>query len=233
MAVLNVKEVSYSYQNKYQTVYAVNNVSVSFEQGKFYAIMGASGSGKTTLLSLLAGLDLPSSGEIVFDGMSIAKLDQDDYRKEHISVIYQNFNLFAHLTVLENAAYQLYIQGAPRIKAEESAKKQLIAVGLNESHFKRFPNMLSGGEQQRVAIARALCAGSEIILADEPTGNLDKENGNNIVNILQKLAHEENRCVIVVTHDLFVAQSADVLLNMQDGKILADSDEPLLTNKTF
>lgn len=219
MSILTAKEVVYEYRNSYQTVRAVNGVSYSFEQGKVYAIVGSSGSGKTTLLSLLAGLDVPGSGSIELDGQSTAQMNRDTYRLNHVSVIYQNFNLFQHLTVLENAAYPLYVRKMPKKKADELAMTKLVQVGLKEDQFRRLPNMLSGGEQQRVAVARALACGSEIILADEPTGNLDSENSQNIVEILQALAHEENRCVIIVTHDPMVAEAADVTLHMQDGKI--------------
>lgn len=219
MSILTAKEVVYEYRNSYQTVRAVNGVSYSFEQGKVYAIVGSSGSGKTTLLSLLAGLDVPGSGSIELDGQSTAQMNRDTYRLNHVSVIYQNFNLFQHLTVLENAAYPLYVRKMPKKKADQLAMEKLVQVGLKEDQFRRLPNMLSGGEQQRVAVARALACGSEIILADEPTGNLDSENSQNIVEILQALAHEENRCVIIVTHDPMVAEAADVTLHMQDGKI--------------
>lgn len=224
MAVLSVQNASYSYRNKYQTVYAVREVSADFDQGHFYAIMGTSGSGKTTLLSLLAGLDVPEQGDILFDGKATAALDRDEYRMKRAAVIFQNFNLFAHLTVLENAAYPLYANRLARKEADALAAEKLLAVGLQEAQFKRFPNMLSGGEQQRVAIARSLAAGSEIILADEPTGNLDEENSRNIVEILRTLAHKENRCVIVVTHDPMVAAQADVLLKMRDGKLSSQKE---------
>lgn len=219
MKYLQANAVGYTYQNKYQTVYALNGVSADFVPGNVYAIIGASGSGKTTFLSLLAGLDVPSSGSITWDGESTASLDRDAYRLEHVSVIYQNFNLFSHLTVLENAAYPLYVRKVARKEADALAREKLFAVGLKDEQFRRFPNMLSGGEQQRVAIARALAAGSEIILADEPTGNLDSENSRNIVEILQKLAHEEGHCVIIVTHDPAVAEAADMILPMRDGKL--------------
>lgn len=221
MNCLQANEVVYAYQNKYQAVYALNGVSAEFVPGRVYAIIGSSGSGKTTFLSLLAGLDVPSSGSIIWNGESTAKLDRDTYRLEHVSVIYQNFNLFSHLTVLENAAYPLYVRKIARKEADALAREKLLAVGLKEEQLGRFPNMLSGGEQQRVAIARALTAGSEIILADEPTGNLDSENSRNIVGILQKLAHEDGRCVILVTHDPAVAESADEVLPMRDGKLEA------------
>ena len=220
MTTLTATNVSYEYRNAFQTVKAVNGVSCDFMQGKVYAIVGASGSGKTTFLSLLAGLDIPTSGSITLGDKTTADMDRDTYRLEHVSVIYQNFNLFYHLTVLENAAYPLYVRKTPRKEADALAKEKLLQVGLKEDQFKRLPNMLSGGEQQRVAIARALASGSEIILADEPTGNLDSGNSRNIVEILQKLAHEENRCVIIVTHDPEVAAAADVVLRMQDGVLV-------------
>lgn len=221
METLEARNVSYEYRNSYQTVKAVNDVSVEFCPGKVYAIVGSSGSGKTTFLSLLAGLDVPSNGTIEFDGCSTAKINRDDYRLNHVSVIYQNFNLFQHLTVLENAAYPLYIKKLSIKEADFTAKERLLQVGLKEEQFKRMPNMLSGGEQQRVAIARALAAGSEIILADEPTGNLDSKNSKNIVEILQSLAHDENKLVIIVTHDPAVAEAADMVMNMRDGEFIS------------
>ena len=219
MNSLVAKQVTYEYRNAVQTVRAVNGVSCDFQQGLVYALVGASGSGKTTFLSLLAGLDVPTSGTIELDGESTANMNRDAYRLNHVSVIYQNFNLFQHLTVLENAAYPLYVRKMPKKKADELAAEKLVQVGLKEDQFKRLPNMLSGGEQQRVAIARALASGSEIILADEPTGNLDSTNSQNIVEILRQLAHENDRCVIIVTHDPTVAEAADVVLKMKDGKL--------------
>lgn len=222
MRILTATDVMYEYRNAYQTVKAVQGVSCAFELGKIYALVGASGSGKTTFLSLLAGLDVPAGGSICFDGKSTGEMNRDNYRLQHVSVIYQNFNLFQHLTVLENAAYPLYVRKMRREEADELAAEKLRQVGLKEDQLRRLPNMLSGGEQQRVAIARALAAGSEIILADEPTGNLDTENSENVVNILQQLAHEEDRCVIIVTHDPAVAEAADVVLRMRDGKLLTE-----------
>ena len=220
MSILTATDVIYEYRNAYQTVRAVNGVSCEFEQGLVYAIVGSSGSGKTTFLSLLAGLDVPTSGTIALDGQSTAELDRDEYRLNHVSVIYQNFNLFQHLTVLENAAYPLYVRKVGGKEADAVAREKLLQVGLKEDQFKRLPNMLSGGEQQRVAIARALASGSEIILADEPTGNLDSTNSRNIVEILRDLAHDHDRCVIIVTHDPAVAEAADVVLKMKDGKLI-------------
>ena len=218
MKSLELREVSYSYRNRYQTVHAVREVSAVFEPGQFTALIGKSGSGKTTLLSLLAGLDTPTSGEVLFDDIPTDKMDLDNYRSNHAAVIYQSYNLFPYLTVLENVMYPLEIKNTPRHDALNTAAKVLENVGLGELFHKRFPSMLSGGEQQRVAIARALTGSPEIILADEPTGNLDTENGGIILSLLQSLTHEKHLCVIVVTHDFSIANQADVVLQMVDGR---------------
>ena len=225
MKALNVQNLSYEYRSSYQTVKAVNQVSFTFEPGRVYAIVGPSGSGKTTMLSLLAGLDLPTDGSILLDETPTSKMDRDAYRLQHISVIYQNFNLFQHLTVLENAAYPLYVRGIPRKQANQKATEKLLAVGLTEEQMKRRPATLSGGQQQRVAVARALASGSEIVLADEPTGNLDTANSQNIVEMLCSLAHKEHCCVIVVTHDPAVAEQADIVLEMRDGSIFETREQ--------
>ena len=219
MEILSLQDVVYTYRNKYQTVYAVNKVTYSFEPGKIYAIVGKSGSGKTTLLSLLAGLDLPTQGKVLYEDMPTHTMDCDLYRRDKVTVIYQSFNLFPLLTILENVMYPLRLNKVLKKEAEEVAMKKLKAVGLDEQYFKRLPHMLSGGEQQRVAIARALASKANVILADEPTGNLDSENSKNIIQTLKHLAHEDNYCVIVVTHDLTISDEADVIVRMADGKI--------------
>ena len=217
--ILELKDACYSYRTRAQTVNAVSHVSQAFEAGLFYAVMGRSGSGKTTLLSLLAGLELPDAGEVLYRDKSTAALDCDAYRRDHAAVIYQSYNLFPQLTAEENAAYPLRLRGEGASSAIEAARGRLLAVGLTAEHFGRFPAQLSGGEQQRVAIARARAAGSEIVLADEPTGNLDEANAAAIVDMLSRLAHEDACCVIVVTHDPAVAAKADVVLKMSDGRL--------------
>lgn len=213
-----LKEVFYRYQGKYQTVQAVNGISYDFEPGKLYAIVGKSGSGKTTLLSLMAGLDLPTSGDILINGVSTKDWNRSKMRREAVSVIYQNYNLFPLLTVEENIQYPLTLKKMPSKEALALAHEMRERVELPAAYDKRLPNHLSGGEQQRVAIARTLAQGSKILLADEPTGNLDSTNTRNIVEILRKLAHEEDSTVIVVTHDNSVAEQADAVLRMLDGK---------------
>ena len=217
MAILTTENASFTYQNKSQTVRAVREVSCGFELGRAYAIVGKSGSGKTTLLSLLAGLELPTEGAVYFEGKATADMDCDIYRRDHAAVIYQSYNLFPLLTAQENVMYPLKLRGMDGKAALELTRKELTAVGIQPDQFKRFPSQLSGGEQQRVAIARALAAGKRIVLADEPTGNLDITNGEQVVEILLRLAREEGRGVIVVTHDLEIASQMDEIYMMRDG----------------
>lgn len=216
---ISLKNVSYSYRGKYQTVRAVDGVSYDFEPGKLYAIIGKSGSGKTTLMSLMAGLDLPTEGEIFVDGKSTREWDRNALRRDGVSVIYQNYNLFPLLTVTENIQYPLHLKKMKKPEARALAKEVRERVELPESYDNRLPAHLSGGEQQRVAIARTLAQGCKIILADEPTGNLDTANTANIVAILKDLAHTDGCTVIIVTHDPAVAEEADTVLQMKDGSI--------------
>ena len=220
MAILQLDKVSYEYRNKHQTVKAVNEFSYEFNQGLFYAITGKSGAGKTTLLSLMVGLDVPTEGVIKYEGTDLEEMNMDKYRRDCVSLIYQDFNLFPILNILENVMYPLKLKGQKTSECKMLAMGKLKMVGLDESYYKRYPSMLSGGEQQRVAIARALVTGSSILLADEPTGNLDTENGNNIVSILKDLAHNNKFCVIVVTHDLDIASVADKTLSLRDGRLI-------------
>ena len=214
---ISLKNVSYSYKGKFQTVKAVDGVSYEFEPGKCYAIIGKSGSGKTTLLSLMAGLDLPTEGEIMVDGKSTKDWDRNQMRRDAVSVIYQNYNLFPLLTVQENIQYPLDLKKMPRRESVVLARDVWERVALPASYDNRLPSHLSGGEQQRVAIARTLAQGCKIILADEPTGNLDSTNTRNIVEILRSLAHDDGCTVIIVTHDPAVAEQADTVLQMKDG----------------
>ncbi len=217
--MIKIENVSYTYQSKYQTVQAVKNATYSFEPGVMYAITGRSGSGKSTLLSLLAGLDLPTSGTICVDGEDIRSINRDVYRMKKASMIYQAFHLFPLLTVMENVTFPMEIQKLPGNQAKERAASLLEKVGLKEDTWRKFPHMLSGGEQQRAAVARAVAAGGRIILADEPTGNLDSENEEVIIELLKGLAHEDGYVVIVVTHNDTVAEAADAVLKMSDGEV--------------
>ena len=226
MERIKVESVSYSYQNKYQTVEAVKEVTCTFETGKMYVITGESGSGKSTFLSLLAGLDIPKNGTITVDGEDLSRIDRDAYRREKVAVIYQAFHLFPLLTALENVMYPLEIQGMARKEARERAKEYLKEVGIDEKKFGKYPRMMSGGEQQRTAVARAMASGGRILLADEPTGNLDTENEEKIVELLISLAHDRDFTVIMVTHNRQIAERADVRLVMKDGRmqVLSERD---------
>lgn len=218
MSVLKIKDLAYTYKSKYQTVKALKGITYEFEPGKFYALIGRSGSGKTTLLSLLAALDLPTEGTVTYEDKTTVEIDRDLYHRDTVAVIYQSYNLLPLLSVMENVTFPLELKKVPH--AKKIAEEKLRAVGLDESYFKRLPAMLSGGEQQRVAIARALASDAKIILADEPTGNLDTENSEIVIDLLQQLAHEEGYCVIVVTHDLAIADKADEVLRLKDGYIV-------------
>ncbi len=217
MCILQLKNVTYDYENKYQKNEVLKGISVVFEQGKIHALIGRSGSGKSTVLNLMAGLDLPKEGEVLYEGASTRGMNLNSYRREKAAVIYQSFQLFPLLTAVENVMYPMELRGMKGKEAMEKAKEYIRQVGLPDEVFHRFPNMLSGGEQQRVAIARALAMNTKLILADEPTGNLDTANSENIIDILVRLAHEENYCVIIVTHDMGLLPKMDVVYRMQDG----------------
>ena len=220
MGTLEIKNISYTYKGGTKPV--INDVSCDFEKGKLYAVIGPSGSGKSTLLSLMAGLDKPSAGTIDLEGKNIFETDLDAYRRQSIAMIFQNFQLLPLLTVLENVCYVMEINGVKFKDAKGKASELLLSVGIEEEKHKRYPSNLSGGEQQRVAIARALASGAGIILADEPTGNLDVTNTENIMGILEGLAHEKQYCVIVVTHDLEIADRADKVYQMRDGVLIEE-----------
>ena len=224
MAILKTNDVNYKYQSKYQTVHAVRGISYEFEEGKFYAIVGKSGCGKTTFLSMLAGLDVPTEGTVEYDGQTTGELSRDEYRLRKISLICQSYNLFPLLSVEENVSYPQLLRKVDAAQAKEVSQEKLQMVGLGEEYYKRLPAMLSGGEQQRVAIARALASDARVILADEPTGNLDSENTLVVVELLRKLAHEQGYCVIVVTHDLAIAEMADEVLRLKDGALMEDGE---------
>ncbi|XCP86740.1 ABC transporter ATP-binding protein [Roseburia hominis] len=232
MGVLEAEHVCYSYKTKYQKIEAVRDISFVFEEGRMYAVTGESGSGKSTFLSLLAGLDLPTQGRIYVDGKDMAQLDRDRYRREQVSVVYQAFHLFPLLTALENVMFPMELRGTKKEEARKTAQMLIGKVGLGEKSFRQFPQMMSGGEQQRVAIARAMASGGRVILADEPTGNLDTENEKNIVEILKELAHGGGYTVIVITHNPEVARDADVVLTLRDGKLVSAMDRAALKNRT-
>jgi putative ABC transport system ATP-binding protein len=219
MEVLRLENVSYSYKGQAKKVAAVKDATASFEAGKFYAITGRSGSGKTTLMSLIAGLDYPDSGEIVFKGDSLREIDRDGYRSKDVGMIFQSYNLLPQLTALENVMMALELSDESPGSAKSRAEEMLAKVGFDQSMIHRRVLKLSGGEQQRVAIARALSCKPALILADEPTGNLDSDTGDMVLRMLKDLAKNEDCCLIVITHEKAVADQADVKYSIHNGQL--------------
>lgn len=211
MSRLEIQNITYAYNKKKKVL---NNLSYQFEDGKIYAIAGKSGAGKTTLLSLLSKLTSPNTGDILVDGKSLADIDQYEYRSKKVGVIFQSYNLLPQLNAIENVVLSMDIAGMKGINKNEYAKELLYKVGLEDSDMNRKILKLSGGQQQRVAIARALSYEPVILLADEPTGNLDPETQDEIMKIFKRLAYEENKCIIIVTHSKEVASQADEIYRL-------------------
>ncbi|MBJ8030188.1 ABC transporter ATP-binding protein [Bacillus cereus group sp. N21] len=207
--ILQFKNLNYYYESNRKRVTILDNVNFSFQTGHFYTILGPSGSGKTTALSLGCGLDIPKNGYVLYKGKDIRKIGLDRYRNQYVSVIFQSYNLITYMTALQNVLTAMEITGVQVKNKKERALELLEKVGLTEVEAKRNVLQLSGGQQQRVAIARALSCNVDILIADEPTGNLDEETAKEIIDLFQKLAHQENKCVIVVTHSQEVAKQSD------------------------
>ena len=207
MTLLQLQDLTYRYKNTAEAV--LYKINYDFEPGKFYSIIGESGAGKSTLLSLLAGLDSPVEGAILFEGKDIREQGYSYHRMHHISLVFQNYNLIDYLSPLENI----------RLVNKKASKDTLLELGLDESQIKRNVLQLSGGQQQRVAIARSLVSEAPVILADEPTGNLDPKTAGDIIDLLKSLAEKTGKCVIVVTHSKEVAQASDITLELKDKKL--------------
>ena len=217
MAELILKEVFYRYPGTKTDV--LKGVDAVFPESTVTAVMGRSGAGKSTMLYLLAGLDVPTGGRILYNGRELKRSMLDGYRRTEVATIAQNYLLFPTRTALENVLYPLELAKVEITAATEEAKRHLESVGIPEELHHRLPSKLSGGEQQRVAIARALASHSNVIAADEPTGNLDEEIADAVMTLLKKLAHEEGKTVIVVTHDRLLAEEADRCYRIKRGKI--------------
>ena len=209
MAILSLENICFSYSR----TPVLKDVSYEFEKGKIYCIIGKSGAGKTTLLSLLSGLASPDSGKILYDGKDVAKIDKYTFRSKYIGVVFQNFNLLTKFTAAENVVLSMDIAGTKKINKKEKALELLSSVGLSADEANRRVLHLSGGQQQRVAIARALSYDPDIILADEPTGNLDGETQKEIMDIFRSLA-EQGKCVILVSHSPDVAKMCDEIYEL-------------------
>ncbi|MDD7293079.1 MAG: ABC transporter ATP-binding protein [Clostridiaceae bacterium] len=222
MKILEIKNLCKTYGNGNTAVKALDNVSFSVEKGEFVAIIGPSGSGKSTLLHILGGVDTPTSGSVIIDGTDISKLDETAlaiFRRRQIGLIYQFYNLIPILTVEENMTLPLLLDGK---KPDKAVIKELTeALGLN-NRLSFLPNQLSGGQQQRVSIGRALINNPALMLADEPTGNLDSKNSHEIISLLRRFNREHGQTVIIITHDESIALSADRTIAIVDGKIVKD-----------
>ena len=222
MKILETKNLCKTYGEGDTLVKALDNVSFSVEQGEFIAIVGPSGSGKSTLLHILGGVDVPTSGEVLINGTKISDLDETAlaiFRRRQIGLIYQFYNLIPILTVEENLTLPLLLDGR---KPDQKQIEMLVEkLGL-ENRLKHLPNELSGGQQQRVSIGRALLNSPALLLADEPTGNLDSENSKEIIKLLRQFNKENKQTVIIITHDERIALSADRVIEINDGKILRD-----------
>lgn len=218
VSVLALKNVTYRYEGARKTV--LKSINVEFIAGKVYTIVGKSGAGKTTLLSLIAGLDVSSGGEILYSGADLKKIDRDDYRAKSIGVIFQSFNLLQNATGIENILLSMHISGSKEKDKKAYAYGLLEKVGIDRETADREVLKLSGGEQQRVGIARALSHNPDVIIADEPTGNLDKDTEADVLDILSSLAHDAGKCVIIVTHSRRVTSIADEVWGINEGKLI-------------
>jgi putative ABC transport system ATP-binding protein len=231
MSFIQTQNLTKIYGTGPTAVIALDHVNIKINDGEFVAIMGPSGCGKSTLLHLLGGLDTPSQGDVLIDGASIAKMPDDrltELRRRKIGFVFQFFNLIPVLTAAENAALPVTLDGVKPAEAAAKAKDWLVRFGLGERLSSR-PDQLSGGQQQRVAIARALVAEPSLILADEPTGNLDTRAGDEIAGLLRDVSKKYNRTIIMVTHDPRIAAYADRIIFLKDGKVV---DETLLEKKS-
>ena len=215
MSVLTLKNVTYAYDGTKKNV--LKNVNAVFDKSKVYAIIGKSGSGKSTLLSLVAGLDVCKDGDIIYNESSLKSIDRDIYRAKNIGVIFQSFNLITNATAVENIVLSMNISGSMEKNKKAFAYDLLLNVGIDKETADRKVLKLSGGEQQRVGIARALSHNPDIIIADEPTGNLDNETEDSILKIMTSLAYNDGKCVIIVTHSKRVSSVADEIWNMKNG----------------
>jgi putative ABC transport system ATP-binding protein len=220
--VRNIKKIYHTGEVDFE---ALKGISFSIKDGEFVAIMGPSGSGKSTMMHILGALDIPTSGTYFLDGKDVSKLSDDelaDIRKNKIGFVFQSFNLLPRTSVLRNVMLPLVYSEVPSEEREKQARAALLAAGLDEAHFNNMSNQLSGGQIQRVAIARALVNNPSLILADEPTGNLDSKTGEIVIGTFQKLNKELGRTVVLITHEQDIAEHADRILFIKDGELVED-----------
>lgn len=224
MKILEIRNANKIYNETEIQVHAVNNVSLDFQEAEFAAIVGPSGSGKTTLLNLIGGLDMPTSGEVIIDGTNLSRLKSSqliDFRMRNIGFVFQAYNLIPVLTAKENIEFIMNLQNWSRKERDERTFELLKAVGLFDRANSR-PSKMSGGQQQRVAVARALASRPKFVLADEPTANLDSKSATTLLEIMEKLNHEEKITFIFSTHDARVVKMAHRVITLEDGKVVSD-----------
>ncbi|MCX6013384.1 MAG: ABC transporter ATP-binding protein [Chloroflexi bacterium] len=223
--IISADRLTKHFDSNSTIVKAVDDVTFKLPKGKLIAIKGSSGSGKSTLLNLIGILDKPTSGTLIVDGVDLSHIhgkEEVKYRLSKVGFVFQSYNLIPNMNALENVMLPMELIGLKRSERQLKASKLLESVGIDSGRQKRRPSRLSGGEQQRVSIARALANDPSIVIADEPTGNLDSKSGRQIIELLRKITHE-GRTVIVATHDGNIAKQSDILLRMKDGKLLSDS----------
>lgn len=227
--LLEFENVSYWYKNENKKQHILKDVNISFEKGTFYTVVGPSGSGKTTFLSLAGALDIPKAGKILYEGKDISDIGLTSFRNKYVSIVFQAYNLLPYMTGLQNILTAMEITGSTASNKKELALEMLSKVGITEKQAKQKVLTLSGGQQQRVAIARALSCQSGLIVADEPTGNLDENTAAEVIKIFENLAYEENKCVIMVTHNNDIARNSDVTIKLSKGSLTTIINEKELT----
>ncbi|MBC1434471.1 ABC transporter ATP-binding protein [Listeria rocourtiae] len=213
--ILEFQDVSYAYKQNDNPI--LDKINYTFATGVFYTVVGSSGSGKTTFLSLAGGLDTPQDGDIFYKGLSLKKIGRNKYRNQYVSIVFQSYNLLTYMTALQNVTTAMEITHVNQQDQKRFALDMLAKVGIDEKMARQKVLTLSGGQQQRVSIARALCCETDLIVADEPTGNLDERTSKEVVTLFQDLAHKEGKCIIMVTHDPEIAKVSDVKITMKNG----------------